>query len=184
MVMRKEPPTRTSRTASAQVAPPGHIHSRIPSGSIQASKTTSQGAGNRRLTTTRCLPSVELSMHNSSLSTLVLSLYVSFERIQALSPELAVIFQPQVGFTQRARIDRAVMFPAPYFAAHETHAFEHHNVLGNCIQRNRKGLGDLVDRGRTFSKHPQNRATCGIAERREDAVQFTPSGIFTHMDEY
>jgi len=77
-----------------------------------------------------------------------------------------------------------MVFPASYFTAHKTHALQHHHMLGNGIQRNGKGFGNLVDCSWMFGKHSQNRAARRIAERREDPVEFTSLVIFTHMGEY
>src|ERR1700680_2394580 len=123
---RNEPPTRTSRVACAETTSPGHIHSRMPLGSIQASNTTSRGAGIRRRVTTRYRPSVELSMHCPFLGSLEFSCDINLQRIQALFPELAVMLQPPVGFSQRIWINPTVVLAAFDLTVYEASALQHH----------------------------------------------------------
>src|SRR5690349_23706192 len=100
MMMRNDPPTRTSSEASALTTSPGHIHSRRPSGSVQASYTISRGAGILRRTTIRCLPSAVFSMHGLPLGCFEFAGNIGLERVHALLPELPVVVEPAVSFAQ------------------------------------------------------------------------------------
>src|ERR1700741_4034796 len=110
MMIRNDPPPRTSSEASALTTSPGHIHSRSPSGSVQASYTISRGAGILRRTTIRCLPSAVFSMYGFPLGCFEFPRDIGLQRVHTLLPELPVVVQPPVRFAQGTMFDPATVF--------------------------------------------------------------------------
>ena len=63
-------------------------------------------------------------------------------------------------------------------------ALQDHEVLGDRIQRDGEGAGDLIDGGRTLREPPQNSAPRRVCKRREDAIQFGGLRMFNQPVEY
>src|SRR5580700_5591737 len=84
----------------------------------------------------------------SFLASFHFSRNVSFQSIEPKIPELAVVIEPGGGLLQGAGFESANMLTPPDLAAQQTCSLEHHNVLGNGVQGDREGLGNLGDGGR------------------------------------
>ena len=75
------------------------------------------------------------------------------------------------------------MIAADDGAAQQPGAFEHADVLGDRVQRDREVAGDLGDARVGIRESREDGAPRGIAQRVEDAVELRGL-IFTHMGEY
>src|SRR5687767_13550495 len=93
------------------------------------------------------------------------------ELAEAVGPEALIGSQPFVGAGQRARLEPADMGSAADFAADETGAFEHLDMLGGACERDRERLGKLADRALAEREGVKHSPTRVVAQRVEDHIQ-------------
>ena len=73
------------------------------------------------------------------------------------------------------------MLTTPLAASDQIGPFQNTDVLGNGVQRNRKGCGDIGNPRLASGQPRQDRPARGIGEGHQRVVEST---IFTHLDEY
>jgi len=93
------------------------------------------------------------------------------------------VLEPGVGATERAGTKAAEVLSAVDFAAHQTGALEHHQMLGNGVEGDRKGSAEFGDRGGLARKPLKDGAARGIGDGREDEVEMAVR-TFNHTVEY
>ena len=106
------------------------------------------------------------------------------EAMTRKDPEFAVILQPLLCVAQRTRLDPTVVLASFDFTPQQSCAFQHHHMLGDCVEGNREGFGDFIDRSWMARQCPQNGASCRVGQRGKYPIQFLGSHIFNHAVEY
>src|SRR5258708_16429448 len=126
--MRYAPPWRKSICASAEIASPGHIHSRMPAASPQASKTSSRDAGiNLRITSLSFVSSIRSAMR--PLSALLARDNVLLQGVQPDIPEIPVVRDPSRRFAQRRRVKTTAVLAPHTLPPDQATPLQHHNLL-------------------------------------------------------
>src|SRR5258708_10083164 len=168
--MRNEPPWRKSIWASAEIASPGHIHSRMPVASPQASKTSSRDAGiNLRITSLSFVSSIRSAMW--PLSALLARNNVLFQGVQPDIPEIPAVRNPRRWFAQRRRVKTTAVLAPNDLPPDQAGALQYQNVLRDRVERDRKRPRDFRDSSRLARQVRQHCPARGIGYGRENAVQ-------------
>src|SRR5439155_18950828 len=98
-------------------------------------------------------------------------LQMLFQTIEALLPEIAVVFQPVDGVLER--ISRKAARPPLRLAAthNQASALQHLKVLGDCGKAHREWFGERGDRSLARGQASQDRAPCRIGQGCEGGGQ-------------
>src|SRR5262245_41519827 len=95
-------------------------------------------------------------------------------------PERSLFLRPLRQGLQRFWIERQQMLPPALAASDQVGSFQKADVLGNGVQRNRKGRGDSGDPRLAGGQPSQNRPPGGIGQGNQRVVE---SSIFIHLGE-
>src|SRR5262245_47358845 len=171
MVRRQMPPGRTSISWMVVAKPCGPHHCARCCGSVQAANTSWRGASKMRVKMSS-RSAVEAGLTPVFFAGMLFLLGLQFlkvgvQTIEALFPELAVMFEPVGGAFKRRGV-QTTGTPLCFAAlADEAGAFEHAQVLGDRRKAHGEGLGELRDREFARSEAREDGAASRIGESSE-----------------
>src|SRR6185312_12756185 len=186
---RHSPPTRRSIDFVSTLKPAGPNHTGRWRGSAQAENTNSRGALiTRERTISRSSAQVDrgdaLLPAFADIGRLVLFqfLYVHFQSIQSLLPDLPLSSQPNLDGCERFRLQGARPDAPALFGRHQAAALQNADVFHQARQRHFEWLRQLADRCLACTQPHHDRPTGCVGKGPENLAE--PRGLVSHEANY
>src|SRR5215211_6031985 len=176
IVARSAPPSVTSietvETGTSASGPPNQSANR--SGSVHSFQTRSRGTPKTRVIVIPASPAT------SGFRSVILGrLEACFEAVEAAFPERTILLEPSDGVLQRRRSQPRGPKLRRATTGDQPGLLQHLEVLGDRLDADRKGLGQLVDCGLTGHEPSQDRPACWVGEGREGTAELVGCHLYS-----